>query len=92
MIKQDIIEKWELYLRHVVNPDNFIFWSDLGFDEAPEGYTSIEEYMLNDPEQERDETEIAEIRMVYAFLDDLKNLNTWNRQVFLRLFVTHHLK
>lgn len=47
-ILEDLIKEYEKKIKDVVNPDNIQSWGKLGFDEAPDGYETIEEFLEGD--------------------------------------------
>lgn len=75
MNKEKLIKKWNDYRKYIINPDGLASWDDLGFDEAPEGFDSVDEYLENGEESEFDEREQVELEMVDKFLKDLKKLD-----------------
>jgi hypothetical protein len=74
MKKDSLIKKWEGHLKALINPDGMKEWSDLGFDNPPDGYKSVDDFLENDPEAEWDAEHQVEMRVVKEFLDDLRNL------------------
>jgi hypothetical protein len=64
-----LIQKWRDRRKAIINPDGFT-WDDIGFDEPPEGYSSVDEYLENDPEQERDAEDQIELRIIDEVLED----------------------
>jgi hypothetical protein len=72
--KKQLIKRWEEKRKDLINPDNFTSWDDLGFDEAPEGYESIDDYLETDPEIEHDEREQITLEIIDEILDDLRKL------------------
>lgn len=71
--KASLIKKYTARRKNVINPDDISKWSDLGFDKAPEGYDSIDDY-LNGPECDMDERMQVEIQLIDEFLEDLAKL------------------
>jgi hypothetical protein len=59
-------------VNEIINPDNFQDWSDIGFDEKPEDFDTIEDFLEQDCTlDEREQTSIALYREI---LEDLKTL------------------
>jgi len=51
MKKATLVKKWENQLRVIINPDNMKDWDELGFDEAPEGFKSVDDWLENSGSQ-----------------------------------------
>ena len=74
MKKAALLAKWENQLRVIINPDDMKDWDELGFDEAPEGFKTVDDWLENSGEAEFDEGQQVEIRCIKEFLEDLEKL------------------
>lgn len=68
----ELIEKYEQMKKEIVNPDEFESWEDLGFDEKPDKWETINQFLEADTGF--DEGEQISLRLIGEFLDDLKQL------------------
>ena len=77
MNKQELIEKYRLHRKAIINPDDITDWSDLGFDEPPDGYEDTPESIMDylDREgQEFDEGEQLALGLVAEFIEELEKM------------------
>ena len=68
-MSQKLIKKWEKERESIINPDGLENWDEIGFDEAPKGYSSVSEWLENN--EEFDEGDQARLAMIAEILDDL---------------------
>lgn len=71
MATKNLLKKWEKNLQMIVNPDNFS-WQDIGYDEKPEEYETVEEALM--AEGEFDEGQQTSLALISEFLEDLKSI------------------
>lgn len=67
-----LIEKYKEKIQRLVNPDNFQDWSDIGFDEKPEDFDSIEDFLEQDCTL--DEEQQVSLTCYREFIEDLESL------------------
>jgi hypothetical protein len=72
--KESLIKKYQEWKQNIINPDNITDWDDLGFDEAPEGFKSVDDYLEHSDDAEYDEGQQTELRIIDEFIDDLRKL------------------
>ena len=73
--KASLVKKYQEMRHNIINPDGMNEWSDLGFDEKPEGYDSVDDYLEHGEDTEFDETSQTELRLIAEFLEDLARLS-----------------
>lgn len=71
---QKLLEKYEKAKIDIINPDNFDDWNDIGFDEPPDDFESINEYLEADPEGELGYERTLQLNEIDNFINDLKEL------------------
>lgn len=70
--KEELIQKYEEQLVWIINPDGMTEWDEIGFNEAPEGYETVYDWLKINGEF--DEGQQTEISCIQEFLEDLKSL------------------
>lgn len=69
---KNLIEKYQKKIHETINPDNFQSWDEIGFDEKPDGFDTIEEFLKND--NTLDEGDQEAMRCYEEILEDLETL------------------
>jgi hypothetical protein len=72
MTLQKILKKWKDRRKEIINPDGF-GWSDLGYEEKPEEYNTVEECL--ESEGEFDEERQTELRIISEIIEDLESID-----------------
>jgi len=72
MTKPQLIEKYKKELKIIIDPGKYT-WDNLDFNEKPEGYNTVFEYL--EAETEFNENEQTEINLITEFINELENLN-----------------
>ena len=71
---QKLIEKWREKRMSLINPDGLDEWSDVGFDEPPDGYGTVTEWLEADDEGQMGAEQQVEIQVIDEILADLNEL------------------
>jgi hypothetical protein len=69
----DIISKYKKAISELINPDHVENWKNLGFDGAPPGCESIEDFLENE-NCELDERDQISLQCYREFLEDIETL------------------
>jgi len=69
---RDYVESLKQWRRNVVNPDNITEWADLGWPEPPEGFESIEDWIMS--EGDLDERQQVTQQVLEGVIHDLESL------------------
>jgi hypothetical protein len=70
---EDLIKKYEKKIKGIINPDDSQDWSDIGFDEAPEGYDTVDEFLEGEG-CELDEGGQTALQCYHEILENLQEL------------------
>lgn len=84
---KNLIEKWTEEKHKIINPSD-LNWDDLGFEEKPDDYKYVDDYL--EKEDELNEEQFSKVTVINQFLEDLELIlnpkNQKNKRVDILLY------